>query len=352
MKILLVTNKFFVEDGGSYTAISELCYALNNKKGIFAKIVHNNNSFLNPITCRIIISNFDIIHIFGIWSPFSNMIIYLARKMKKVIIVSPIGYLEKWSLQQSKIKKLIAWHLYQKKLLENCDYIHVTSEQELESLKKNNLKNVKLIFIPHGKINKIYSDIEVLEKNKKNRTVLFFSRIHKKKGLLELIEAWNFLKPHDWQLDITGPVTDMNYKKKLQRKISQYNLNQKIFFSNPIFDEYSKKLKLYKADLVILPSRNENFAFSICEAMLASRVVLCSSETPWDRINAIGAGYCLPLNTKDEIILALKRILKLKNNELSIIGNKAKNFALSNYDLDNVVIDKYIKFYKSLIMQL
>ena len=37
MKILLVTNKFFVEDGGSYTAISELCYALNNKKGIFAK---------------------------------------------------------------------------------------------------------------------------------------------------------------------------------------------------------------------------------------------------------------------------------------------------------------------------
>jgi hypothetical protein len=84
MKILLVTNKFFVEDGGSYTAVSELSYSLNRQEGIKAKIFHNNNNnILNISNYSSVIKKFDIIHIFGIWSPFSNIIIYLARKMKK-----------------------------------------------------------------------------------------------------------------------------------------------------------------------------------------------------------------------------------------------------------------------------
>lgn len=350
MKILLVTNKFFVEDGGSYTAVSELSYSLNRQEGIKAKIFHNNNNnILNISNYSSVIKKFDIIHIFGIWSPFSNIIIYLARKMKKKIVVSPIGYLETWSLNQSKIKKILAWNLYQKKILEICDYIHVTSQEELCSLKKLNFRNVKILFIPHGKINKIYPEIEI-SKNKKKKKTLFFSRIHKKKGLLELIDSWNILKPQDWELEITGPISDLNYKKIIEKKIIQYNLEKKIYFSAPVFDEYSKKLKILSSDLVILPSKNENFGFSICEAMFLSRVILCSSETPWQEINNLGAGFCLPLNSKEEIYLALKKILSLNEDQLSIIGNKAKNYSLSKYDLENTKIHEYINFYKSLIV--
>jgi len=348
MKILLVTNSFLIEDGGSYTAVSELSYSLNRKEGIIAKIFHNNNNTLSISTYYSVIKNFDIIHIFGIWTPFSNIMIYLARKMKKKIIVSPIGYLERWSLKQSKLKKIIAWNLYQKKILELCDYAHVTSQEELYSLKKLNLRNVKILFIPHGKINKIYSEIEI-SKNKKKKIALFFSRIHRKKGLLELVESWNILKPENWELDITGPISDLNYKKIIEKKIIQYNLEKKIYFSAPVFDEYSKKSKILSSDLLILPSKNENFGFSICEAMFLSRVILCSSETPWQEINDLGVGFCLPLNNKEEISLALKKIFSLNDDQLSIIGNKAKNYSLSKYDLENTIIHEYINLYKSLI---
>ena len=60
----------------------------------------------------------------------------LAKKIGKKVIISPLGYLEPWSLEQSKIKKKIAWYLYQKNILEKADCIHVTSQQELNSLNK------------------------------------------------------------------------------------------------------------------------------------------------------------------------------------------------------------------------
>jgi glycosyltransferase involved in cell wall biosynthesis len=113
MRILLVTNNFYVSDGGSYTAVSELAYALNRKKGLIAKILHNNNNnnIFNLNNYKIILKNFDIIHIFGIWSPFLYLVFYYSKKLGKKVIISPIGYLEPWSLAQSAIKKKIAWYL-------------------------------------------------------------------------------------------------------------------------------------------------------------------------------------------------------------------------------------------------
>jgi glycosyltransferase involved in cell wall biosynthesis len=350
MKILLVCNRFHVEDGGSYTAVSELSHALNAKE-IFTKVVHNNNNNnLFRLTDHFsIVKNFDIVHIFGIWNPFVNLLIFIAKKLKKKIIVSPIGFLEPWSLQQSKIKKKIAWHFYQKKVLEKCDYIHATSKNEFSSLEKLNLKNVNLIFLPHGKLNKIYSDIEILEKNKKNKVMLFFSRIHKKKGLLELVEAWNLIKPQDWELNIIGPVSDLNYKKKIDKKIIEYDLSSVIYYSHPVYDSFSKNLKFKNSDIIILPSKNENFAFSVCEAMFASRIVLCSNQTPWEEVNKAEIGYCLDLSSKENIFLALKKIFNVNKNKLHEMGKKARDYMLPKYDLENVIIYKYIEFYKSLI---
>jgi len=351
MKVLLVSNNFHIENGGSFTAISELAYALNAKK-IHVKILHNNSGNLFKLNdYNLIVKNFDIIHIFGIWSPFINIIIYLARKLNKKIVIAPIGYLEKWSMKQSRLKKKFAWYLYQKKFLEICDYIHVTSEEEFNSIKKLNLKNVKIIFIIHGKIDINYPGINILDENKNNKIMLFFSRIHKKKGLLELIEAWNILRPKDWELNITGPVSDLNYKKIIEKKIINYNLSQKIYFREPIYDNFSKQLAIKKSDIVVLPSKNENFGFSICDAMFSSRMVLCSSEMPWKQINELEIGICAVLDNVQDIILSLKKIFSYNKNQLHEVGKKARNYMLSRYALENVVIYKYIDFYKFLILR-
>ena len=179
--------------------------------------------------------------------------------------------------------------------------------------------------------------------------MLFFSRIHKKKGLLELVEAWNILKPQDWELNIVGPVSDQNYRKKINKKITEYGLTSKIHFKEPVYDNFSKSIEIINSDVVVLPSKNENFGFSICEAMFAARVVLCSAETPWHDINKHNVGFCLSLKGTQDITLSLKKIFKYNKNQLREMGKKAHDYALPRYDLENVLIYKYIEFYKSLI---
>ena len=349
MRILLVTNNFYISDGGSYTAVSELAYALNKKKGLIAKIFHNNNNnIFNSSNYKIIVRNYDIIHIFGIWSPFLYLVFHCAKKLGKKVIISPIGYLEPWSLAQSRIKKKIAWHLYQKKMLLKSDCVHVTSSQEFESIVKLNFNPKNIILLPHGNLEIIYSDLKRTENKDNNKKVmLFFSRIHKKKGLLELVEAWNILKPQKWKLDITGPTSDINYKNIIKKKISKYHLNDDVFFSEPVFDKYSKQSKIVNSDVVILPSKNENFAFSVCEAMSLGSVILTSKETPWEEINEMEAGFCINLNSVGNIVNALRKILDLKDHDFLKIRDNAKNYIKLKYDLESNIINQYINLYKS-----
>ena len=51
-------------------------------------------------------------------------------------------------------------------------------------------------------LKKIKYKIENLEK------CYFFLEYIKKKGLLEIINAWSILRPKNWQLDIIGPPGD------------------------------------------------------------------------------------------------------------------------------------------------
>ena len=60
-----------------------------------------------------------------------------------------MGTFEHWSLSQKKLKKLMAMYVYQKKILENTDVIHCTSDAEEKNLKMIS-KKIKTFVISHG----------------------------------------------------------------------------------------------------------------------------------------------------------------------------------------------------------
>ena len=72
--------------------------------------------------------NSDFVHIFGGWTVFYIKLNLLAIKLKKKIIIHPMGFYEPWSLSQKRLKKMLAWNFYQKKLLLNADLIHCASK--------------------------------------------------------------------------------------------------------------------------------------------------------------------------------------------------------------------------------
>tara|TARA_B100000787_G_C16194869_1_gene300025 strand:- start:1172 stop:2209 length:1038 start_codon:yes stop_codon:yes gene_type:complete len=344
MKILYGIENHFPGYGGPYTAVSQTAYNLYlhdiNVKLIYAK----NENYKYNLDLKTIIEDYDICHFFGIWTPWYYKAFNIAKKLNKKIIISPLGALEPWAMSQKKYKKLLAWHFYQKKILNNSTYIHATSVDEKEHLIELGV-NTPIKVLSHGiEISKIKLIKHEIKPNKK---AIFFSRIHEKKGLLELIESWKKINHPDWHLDIYGPVTDFLYLKKIKEKIKELDLSQKINLFSPIYTPEEKKNLYMSSDCFILPSKSENFGMSIGESLSFGVPVITTTQTPWKIIERYNAGMIFDFS-QENLTKTLKKFFSLTSSELESMRLNSKKLIDENYDF-KTIIPEYIKFYKSLI---
>ncbi len=344
MKIGLAIHHHSPGYGGPFTVLSESAKYLY-KHNIDTRMFINQNQFSKfNLNLNEIVKSRDLFHVFGIWDPFHIRLFLWAKLNKKKIIISTLGALEPWALEQKKLKKKIAWLLYQKKILNNCDYIHATSDDEKKHLEELGIKT-PIKIIPHGVIIKSTKKIE--KKNKLKREALFFSRIHEKKGILELLDSWSIIRPIDWILKIYGPVSDLNYMNKIKEKILKLSLEDSVFIFDPVF-EYDQKEKIFSSsDCFLLPSKSENFGMSIVEALSYGLPVLTTEETPWKILKEINGGKVIKFSPEN-LTLSLQEITSMNDEELIAMGSRGRELIRKNYDIDKIILD-YIKFYKEVL---
>ena len=212
MKVGFIIENYYPSYGGPYFAIKDTIKELSKNNKIKIKLIYKNNqNGKNNINLIKEIKNLDICHFYGGWTYFYLKASVIALILKKKIIFHPFGIFEPWSMSQKKIKKKIAWFFYQKYILKKSDLIHCVSEMEKKNLLKLN-RNFKTIVLPYG----ISSEF-ITTKSKKSfkKKALFFSRLHPKKGLNDLIKAWIELNDRNWVLDIVGPCEDKEYFNNL-----------------------------------------------------------------------------------------------------------------------------------------
>jgi glycosyltransferase involved in cell wall biosynthesis len=316
MRVALIVDSLKAKTGGPSVIVKEAKAALE-RTGLNIKII-SNDSLINSLKKKSalkIIGQSDICHIYGGWTYFHIKIFLLAFNLKKKIIIHPLGFYEPWSLNQKKIKKKLAWLLYQKKILLKSDLIHCASITEKKNLLKLN-KNFNAQVIPYG-----ISDDSIknkINKKKIKKKAIYFSRLHKKKGIEDLIRCWNDIGNKDWVLDIYGPVHNQNYKDHL---IRMANNNDNINFFNPIYNN-KKKFKIFdNYDVMILPSYSENFGMVILESLARGLPVLTTINTPWLNIKNNNAGWVIN-SSYTHLKAMLKKIFLYPKKEFVI---KSKN---------------------------
>lgn len=336
MKVCLISEFFSPNYGGQYSAIKcivDIC----NLKQIKYKIIHKESSnYINKQKLEKAIRDADIIHIFGGWTLFYIKISLISFKYKKKIIVHPMGFYEPWSLSQKRIKKYFAWKFYQNNLLKKSNLVHCASKNEENSLKKLDSK-LNTVVLPFGIDKKnINKKVDVRLKKK----CLFFSRLHKKKGLDKLIKAWNSVNNPEWKLDIIGYGDSRDYKKLLT------NTKLKVKFYQP-FSSQKKKFKYFnKYDFLILPTSNENFGIVILEALSRGLPVLTTNETPWSIIQEKKAGWIIN-NSLIELKLILNQIFKSSKEDL--IKRKKNTIKIAKLFDKHKLSKLYLKTYKKLL---
>lgn len=288
------------------------------------------------------IERFDFVSVHGIWQ-YHNYAVYKAVKIlknnhKKVpkVVVMPHGMLDpyfqkatdrKWKA----LRNEVVWRLTEKKALNAADAIFFTCEEEL-LLARTTFKGYhpkKDINVGYGIqkppefVPEMKSSFEQLcPQIKSKKYWLFISRIHPKKGVDLLIEAYNKLTEENHSLPelvIAGP-TNSGYAQLMVKKAS---INHQIHFPGMLTGE-SKWGAFYGCEAYLLPSHQENFGIAIVEAMACKKpVVITKNINIWREIESGYGGFVLDELTVESIKRQLQAIAFLDEATLQAKGEVA-----------------------------
>lgn len=280
-----------------------------------------------------------IFHDNGIWLPSNNTICNFAIKNKVKLLISPHGMLEPWSLKYKKLKKSLAWNIYQKRNLRSADIIHACSEMEAENILKLNLKK-PIAIIPNGIDQQIKNYIvnQVFYNGEKKdnyffKNLLYIGRIHPKKGLINLLLATkDLLIRENWRLTIAG-FPELNHDIILNDFVKKNNLEDYVKILDPVsgkdlFDLYQS------ATYFILPSFSENFGLVVAEALNFGIPVIATKGTPWEILEKTNSGWWVQPKVQ-EIKKAINNAIFLKESEYLIMSENAKKLS-ENYNWEDI----------------
>lgn len=266
-----------------------------------------------------------LIHDHGLWTPANHFVVSTARDLHIPLVIHPRGMLEPWALKYRAWKKQLALHLYQRRDLETATLFIATAAQEAESVRRLGLRQPVAI-IPNGVDMPIFrrSGVQTGSFPDSPHTAIFLSRIHPKKGLPNLIEAWGRLRPKHWRLRVAGPDEGAHLAEVMQR-IRRLGLEDSVEYVGEV-DGETKAALFESADLFLLPSFSENFGVVIAESLAYGVPVITTRGTPWEGLMHHGCGWWIE-PTVDALTEALSEALSMDSATLKAMGEKGRTYA-------------------------
>lgn len=243
----------------------------------------------------------QIVHLHGLWSLALHKCAAICRRRRIPYVIAPRGMLEPWSLRQKWLKKRIARFLYQDRDLKFAAALHATAESEAEQFKTLGFKN-PVIISPNG-VNVPDKSLVISRQSLgggEKRRALFVSRMHPKKGVMELVEAWHKLVVSDqslvvsaWRCELVYTVSgdfEKEYEAKVKARVKELCLEDSFVFTGSLNDD-EKWAAYARADLFVLPTYSENFGIVVAEALWARVPVITTKGTPWSELNERKCGW-------------------------------------------------------------
>lgn len=285
----------------------------------------------SELEATILDGHYNLIHLQTIWHPIYHKVVKIALKHNITYMTTPRGMLEPWAYSGQGwlkyLKKKIAMVLYQKYDMDRSSCILATSDMERDNLRKLEFK-APIAVIPNG----IVIDDYPCRKNDKGveNQVIFLSRIHPKKGIELLINAWDKIRYSypEWNVIIVGN-GDNEYIASLAGIIQSKNLENYIRILPPAFG-YDKYLLYSKSAIFCLPTYSENFGMVIAEALSCGLPVITTKGAPWEILQTSNSGWWIEPTVKD-LENALCDALSRDKKELFAMGQRGADMVRENF---------------------
>lgn len=318
-----------------------------------------NNALVPWLTANA--ANYDCIILNGMWSYHTYATIKVINSFKKQrkttprVYLMPHGMLDPW-FQKDKTRRLKAlrnyfyWHLVEKNVVNAVDGLLFTCEEELllarttfAGYKPKNEYNIGygIVAPPPRSSEMVDGFCQQFNISNDKPYLLFLSRIHPKKGVDLLLEAYYDLVSKNQandelpQLVIAGSGLETDYGQYLQKYVNDHDvLQNKVHFVGHLGGNL-KWGALYGCQAFILPSHQENFGIAIAEALACSKAVLITNKVNIYREIENGKGGFVDVDSVAGTFAILSNWLSLSKNEQDEMGNNAYAVYQQHFNIDN-----------------
>lgn len=304
----------------------------------------NYNPLLKPWLVQNV-NNYSHVIVHGLWQYQSLAIMHSISKAayRGALFVMPHGMLDPWFQKASgrrlkALRNVIIYALIEKKLINSSTAVLFTCQEELRlaGLPFKPYKPRKEVVVGLGVLpsppfrQEFEEDFQRSVPALKNNSYwLFLSRIHPKKGVDLLVDAYSTLsmeKPDLPHLVIAGPL-DSDYALEMKQRAFG---NNKIHFTGMLRGN-AKWGALYGCKMFILPSHQENFGIAVVEAMACGKgVAITRNVNIWTVIQESGAGVVFDA-TRQDVENVLKQLADMSEHDREIAGNLATQAYRENY---------------------
>jgi glycosyltransferase involved in cell wall biosynthesis len=301
----------------------------------------------------------DIVHLHTLWHPLNAIARRACARHRRKYVMMPHGMLDPYSLGQRYWRKRIYLAASERKNLEGASRLIFTTLQEQQAARES------LSWLGRAEIIHLGADsppdmprqaakeafVNLFPQVVGRRCLLFLGRIHPKKGLERLLRILpEIIDRHPDILLVIAGDGEKPHVQSIKNLVRLTNLEVHVLFTGLVEGEI-KWSALACAEAFILPSRQENFAISMAEAMhSALPVVISNKVNSWSFVEKAQAGFVIE-EDKIESSLA-KRLDELLNSprKARCMGRHGENFAKEHFSWQRVTRDM-ISLYDRLISE-
>lgn len=286
----------------------------------------------------------DIVHNHALWLLTLRYAQEAARRQTVPLVISPRGMMSGWAWRHRRWRKVISELLVHPGAFRAAAGWHATSAEERDDIRALGFKQPVCVS-PNGV--PLPSDaelaaarsawLEICPAAQSRPVAVFYSRLHRKKRVRELIDLWLSAPRGDWLLLVVGVAEDYTAAALSAEYASA---SQRVM----IFDGVGRPPPYAVASLFVLPSHSENFGLVIAEALAARVPALVTDTTPWTGLAPNGCGWCVPW---EQYGPTLATALGTPAEELAAMGERGRNWAAREFSWARAAV-LLLEFYQHL----
>jgi poly(glycerol-phosphate) alpha-glucosyltransferase len=248
-------------------------------------------------------------------------------------------------LRKSRLKKWVARKLYVDPLIQGAACVRAISVSELNSIRAFGVKR-PVCLVPNGvdlPQNGVCETPEWrLRLPPKAKVLFYIGRIHPKKGLRALVEAWSMVRnresdpSHDWHLVIAGWDQD-GHELSLKDQVNALRMGSSVHFIGPQF-QAAKHLAFRCSEAFILPSTSEGLPTVVLEAWAYGLPAVMTPEC--NLPEGFSSGAAIRVETQPEQILrGLQQLFRMPETQRREMGGRGRSLVEKTFCWPSIARD-------------